>query len=267
MNVDNLEWRNINDDTVYPFEPGAALRTRENVRIDNPFVDAQIRVETGPVYLSRIDRRGDEIDFYFGDGSRRDAYSGSAVIDRDIVVSLYDAADESYAGFVCCNDEVGAALRGLLDGSHRFAVGQANLCVRTYDPSPTDVLTGANAGDGREDGDIWLVGESGVNLRTLRSDSTRMEIAVDIVGDPLFLRARCTGDSPETTFVVPRFVKKLIVSDDADRVVEVTPDETGRVRMLLQSHPSSAGALRLDRTQTGLRLALAGSTKAGGKGE
>jgi hypothetical protein len=87
-------------------------------------------------------------------------------------------------------------------GRHSFLPGStefvASCCIPTPEPGVRGLL---DPSGNLLTGDVWLVGDRGVVLRAEDGN-----IRVDIVGDPLFVRAQCF---PENRFQTPNYLKTI----------------------------------------------------------
>jgi hypothetical protein len=91
-------------------------------------------------------------------------------------------------------------------------------------------------------GEVWLVGENGVVVRTEGKN-----IRVDVVGDPLFKR------KVDNSFVTPRFIKTIN---------GIPPDEYGDFKIVSGSYMAGDTILRVypEPDVPGIRIELVGQS-------
>lgn len=264
------EWRKENESVKYPFSDRATLTSRSGiVLLEGTFLDAAIHPVGGRerMYLSRVVITHDSVRVYIGDVSDPQRCWG----DFDLVrpsspVALLDAYGRPAGVLVSEANRLGI-FQSWGVGTHDFTVDQTELAASVCFPTPEVGIRGVLLPDGTLlTGDVWLVGEDGVVIRSEETDIPgpcglplgARTIRVDIVGDPLFRRRLC---EPDELFATPRFVKQIRVISAAGTFT-CSPDERGNIRMFANNSLTYDTVLRLNTSGEGLVVAMVGEPVA-----
>lgn len=229
--------------TRYPFADYAVLTTRGNVGLRIPagvFLDASIYplLATVPLFLDSLGIAPREITVRIRDARGTIAATGTFdPMDAPEVVALADSLLRP-AGILVADparlSEFGAWPFGeYVFSSAEFAascvIPMPTTCVWGVQPRTLELLTG----------DVWLIGDNGVVF----SKSGSHDIRVDIVGDPLALRALCT---PLTAFQTPNFIRTINrCPPDANNNFNITVGDAVNPQTVLRVYPQD-GKLFID---------------------
>ncbi len=258
----NREWRAQNDTTRYPFSPQATLASRDGrVLVEGTFLDASLYPVGGRegAYLSRVSVTHQEVTVWVGDAGSSARCSGTFDLIRpDDLVALADA-DGRPAGVLVSESARLGVFQSWGVGDHDFTRADSEFCVGCCTPTPEAGLRGIRLPSGEVlSGEVWLLGDDGVVLRSSQEVVDGREVTVvrvDVVGDPLFRRRLC---SPDELFATPSYVKTLRVVH-AGGTFDCAPDEYGNVRL---AEGDAGTVLRVRATAGGLIVGMAG--KGGG---
>lgn len=237
------EFRDELEPTKYPFADDASLAAAGGVVVvgSDTFLDASLYpVGGGPrQYLSRVVAATREVTLYTADPTRADLSS--------VTFDPLDPPDDLYledaygrpAGVLVSEANRLASFQAWPRGETRFLPGATEFCASCVVPVPDVGVRGVLLDDGTLlTGDVWLVGEDGVVLRTEGG-----EIRVDVVGDPLFRRRLC---QPTNLFTTPRFVKTVNgVPPDARGEFQLTVGRRLAADTVLRIFPDGAGGLTI----------------------
>lgn len=266
--VSHPEWRDQNESTTYPFSDAATLTDVEgNVLPTGTFIDAALYPVggTGVLYLSSISVAQDVATIWIGDTTTEQLCYGEVnLVDPDDMVLLYDVYGRP-AGVLVSETLRLAVLQGWTQGVHSFDRDATEFSPRVCFPRPEIGVRGILLDDGSlMTGDVWLVGDDGVVLRTEDvtvgdgcTEDTVSVVRVDIVGDPLYKRRLCSGVN---LFETPRFLQSIIVRRDCDDL-ELLPDEFGNVNILLGTNLAEDTVIRMrNNAGRGILFEAAGDT-------
>lgn len=243
------EYRNELEPTRYPFADVATLHSPtfgEAIEIDT-FLDASVHIigAGAEVRLAQVDVSPTQVTIWLGDAARPKLASADFdPLDPPDMLELQDSLGRA-AGVL-----VSEALRltrfsAWPVGEHSFPRGASEFVASCVIPTPELGVRGILVGPRLLTGDVWLVGERGVVLRSLGD----CEIRMDVVGDPLFLRTLC---EPVELFEPPRFVRTIN---------NCAPDANGDFQLTVGDHQAPGGAtiVRINPTDIGLRIEAIGS--------
>ena len=239
------EFRDEFDSLNYPFSDDATLITTDNLPLDPAlFLDAAIY----PVGLSAggrlvsIQVSTTQIVFTIGDSvSSNLATTTINLSSYSPTMPLTDSFGRP-AGVLLIDPTLLPEIIAWPIGTHTFAVGGAEFVSTTCTPSPVSQVNGITVnGEGLLTGEVWLVGDRGVILRGYDNS-----VRVDIVGDPLFVRALC---SPIQQFTTPLFIKTIN---------HQTPDAYGNFNITVSNSVTPDTILRIYPTNNGLKIEAAG---------
>jgi hypothetical protein len=254
------EWRDSLEPTNYPFSDTASLYNGRNFILSGMLLDASLYPVGGQarMYLSKVAITYDTVTIYVGDPVNAELASGSFdLINPPSLVKLTDSLGRP-AGVLVSDPLRLASLQSWGVGSYIFTLSQSEFAARICCPAPQIGLRGIMLEDGTLfTGDIWLVGDDGVVLRTEtvslpstcgQGDQSVEVIRVDVVGDPLFRRRLC---NPNDLFETPRFLKTLSFTDGVQTVV-CGPDDVGDVKITVNNNLAEDTVLRVRPTPDGI---------------
>lgn len=141
------------------------------------------------------------------------------------------------AGMLLADPDQLSTLQNWTSGMHTFPTGAADFVATVSIPCPELCLRGLQA-DGSQPlaDDVWLVGENGVILTEDRGN-----IRIDIVGEPLFIRALFSGTD---TFVAPPVARTINhVPPDGNGVFILAPSQLFTASPALRIIPDGTGGL------------------------
>jgi hypothetical protein len=245
------EWRDEVKTTKYPFTDTSSLITLDNLLFDKEAVyDASFYVINwnSRLYMTKIEIITDPnkiARIHIGDVSTISAaYADIDPFNVPSIITFTDALGRQ-AGMMVVDPVALSFLQSWTLGTHLFRT-EAEFVPSVVTPMPTGYVTSIK--DSTNDvlkGDIWLIGESGVVIRTEGAN-----VRVDIVGDPLYKRL---AYSDPTQFPTPRFVKTIN---------GYSPDENGEFKIVVGDYLANDTILRIypDPSLPGLRVELVGQT-------
>lgn len=257
----NQEWRAQNGATKYPFSDVATLTTRDGrILVEGTFLDAALHPVGGRAgaYLSRVTLTHQTVTVWVGDDGGQLRASGTFELIRP--PDLVQLADDlgRPAGVLVSESARLGIFQSWGVGDHDFTQAASEFCAGCCTPTPEVGLRGVRLDDGSIlTGELWLVGEDGVVLRTSEETvggEAVTVVRVDVVGDPLFRRRLCT---PEELFVTPRFVRTLRILH-AGGEFTCSPDEYGNVRLAEDNGVTPDTVIRVRTTRDGVVIGMAG---------
>ena len=150
-------------------------------------------------------------------------------------------------------------------GTFNFEAQATEFSATVCFPTPEIGVRGILLDDGTLlTGQVFLVGTGGVQLRRERinldpgegcsTPQTLEVIRLDVLGDPLFLRAQQVGN----LFATPRWLKTLTFVDDKQTVI-CGPDAYGNVLVTVNNNLAADTALRVHPTARGTQINVVGS--------
>lgn len=206
------QFRDEQSDSKYPFADNATLTTTDGLLqiAKNAFIDASFHlIGSGErLYLSAVEIT--EINVTLTITSISGSVSASASYDwrappTNGVLSFLDANGRP-AGMLLANLENLRQFRGWGLGAYTFTASATEFSATVVIPAKEPGVRALKTSDGAFlTGDVWLVGDAGVVLRTTREETN--VIRVDIVGVPLFKRYNCAD--AQSVFPPKRFVKTI----------------------------------------------------------
>lgn len=271
-------WRQVAATSNYPFEDGSNLTTRDGLVLPKRVVlDAVVHpASPGPFRIEAIDVSVSDVQIRIRDRDQNLVATGSFPI-TDSPDEIPLLTPEGHPAGLLVTDPVGlAALRGWPRGLHTFGITNAVFVASACVPGAASGLLGVRVGERILTGEITFVGENGVVLRPEVIEGETV-IRYDVVGDPLFYRARCEPAIQETSEESPsgleakRYVQSIrLVTNRGtpdERVVLLAPDSPwtggpGKL-FLTPAYVDGAGpttALRITSVSGGLRFSLGGAT-------
>ena len=198
------EFRDEHAAARYPFADDVSLTASTGRVLANAVVlDALLFPigNGGPVWLSRIVIDRLSVTWVFGNEAG-DVCSG--VVDLGAVDGSVELRDSQQrpAGVLLVHPDLVVSLQAWEAGVHEFGAGVGDLVASCVAVAPEIGVRGVAAeGAPVLSGDVWLIGEDGVQFAIVPGG-----IRVDIVGDPLFRRRACASSE---TFVVPEFLQTI----------------------------------------------------------
>lgn len=261
------EWRSSNTDNNYPFAEHVTLVNDDGRMLLPGFLlDAVLYPIGGKVglYLSQVVLTHDSVTIYVGTLAEPLLCSGSFdVVSPPDSVKLVDAAGRP-AGLLVSESVRFAILQSLGVGTHEFAPEQTEFCASCCVPTPEVGVRGIQLPDGEVlVGDIWLVGDDGVVVRTEElsepagcrvTAETLSAIRIDIVGDPLYRRRLCSGGA---LFSTPRFIETLRIVGP-NQTFDCAPDQYGEFKISILNASAQDTVLRFSPTANGISVGAVG---------
>ena len=238
-------WREKNLDRNYPFLDSAMLTNGVDFLPDNFLLDARLYPINGlgQAFLASVERNADTTTFRFSDGSAGEF--GTAVMTGSTIPDLIHVTDTygRSAGVLVPGP-------GLLEvfnwsnGSHTFeTLLQTGFAARTQASLPDPGVNGLLLPDDNVvSGNVWLVGEKGVQL-SVENGTVR----VDIIGEPLVLVRECNdlGGSLTDVFEARRPLRTIN---------NVAANGQGAFFILVAGTNAPAQTLRITPETNGLRI-------------
>ena len=225
------EWRDSHATTKYPFIDSATLVSDDGeVILEGVFLDASLYPfgAAKGLYIASIERTiENKVVITLVDSSGFDQCSGSFVLDELNTVDQDDMAfsqvgkftspcsplsdeDDDYlirfvdtkgysAGIVVANLTMLKTFVGWSIGVHRFSPEATEFAASVVVPTPDVGVRGFELSNGDiVTGEVWFYGEQGVTLSCSKDTQDNQIVRVDVVGDPLFVRANCATDKGKT---------------------------------------------------------------------
>lgn len=257
--ITHQDWRTQQRQAKYPFADYATLRYDDDRFIDKSiFLDATIYPIGGQerMRLSKIVVSGKTVELHVGMDGYASLCSGSFEIpEPGEVIKLSDDYGRPAGVFVV--DPVGVqGLHSWGEGEYEFSDSQTALVASVCVPMPEFGVRGfiLESGD-IFTGDVWLVGENGVVLRT-EADPAGQEtiIRVDVVGDPLFKRALCDKEADSPLGPVALFKNKTFLKT----INNLPPDEYGDFKITGGSNIALDSILRVYPVPGGVKFEFVG---------
>jgi hypothetical protein len=201
MRILHPQFRDENLDSRYPFTDTSSLIADNGAQLDaNWLLDVILYPPgvTDALSVSSIYVAGETLTITIGRSNGSAVCTGTVDLTTESVgaIPLQDAFGRP-SGLLLADPTAIVALRQLAIGTINFGVGTADFVASVTVPTPepgvrdfTDLTNMPLAGD------VWLVGENGVQLTQTPDGLVR----VDVVGEPLFVRHVCANvasfDSP-----------------------------------------------------------------------
>jgi hypothetical protein len=203
------QFRDEQADSRYPFADGATLTTTAGTLTiaRDTFIDASLYIiDAGKgLYISQITVTSDTVTLFVGGSATRNLVSTKYPTNTppaDGILELFDSYGRP-AGMLLSQRLKLFELSAWPTGEHTFASSAtefvASVSIPAQEPGVRGILT---ADDTLLTGDLWLIGDQGVQVR----QENEGVIRIDIIGEPLFLRALCED---KDKFSPKRFVKTI----------------------------------------------------------
>jgi len=262
------QWRKQQETTKYPFSERATLVNSENrVFIEGAFLDAAlypIGANVG-LYVSTV-----TIDFQkvvltlAAPGQTAIATGEFSLINAEDEIVFFDVYGRP-AGVIISESRRLGVFQSWGVGVHEFSREQTEFAATCVFPTPEIGVRGVQLETGELFvGDVWLVGDDGVVLRTEEIEvpvpgtcTTRrlQAIRVDVVGDTLFRRRLC---DPANLFTTPRFVQ-TIEFVGPNMTYSLTPDTSGNALLSTIDDLAADTVLRIKTTPNGIEIGAVGA--------
>lgn len=247
------QWAAQQRASKYPFLDNAELLTDSGYTLPNDlFYDASVVLSqlTGPLRLSRIYREDAIARLEFSDDLNPVIASASVNIAEASNRVRVLNSQGLLAGVFMSQDSRLAWFQTLPQGIHTL--------VESAVVVPSVVVTVPAVSTPQ---DTYLVGSDGVQLtcepaKDIDADGKLIDVTlirVHVVGDPLFVRARCDSDN----FQSPRFVRTVIFRQGTMEHA-CNGDADGNVTIIGTSSNSADAAIRVRPTANGLQVGYAG---------
>ena len=230
VEIRHPEWRAGLAPTKYPFMDNATLVSASGeVILDGVFLDASFYPfgSVDGLYISSIERTiEDNIIITLSDSTEFEQCSTTFSLDDLNTVEQDDMAfaqvgkftspcsdlgneDDDYhlrfidsngypAGILIANLAMLKTFVGWAKGVHAFTSKDTEFVAAVVSPTPDTGVRGFELDNGDVVvGEVWFYGENGVTLTCEKDSDGNQVIRMDVVGDPLFVRASCSSDSGE----------------------------------------------------------------------
>lgn len=265
------EFRRENETTRYPFAQGATLANAAGrLFVEGTFLDAVLYPVGGQagLYLSEVRITHQQVTLYVGDAADPRRCSGAfALVNPGDNVPLADAAGRP-AGLLVSEGRRLGIFQSWGVGTHAFTREQTEFCATVCVPTPEAGVRAVALETGEVlAGDVWLVGDDGVVLRTedvevpaaCGAPAARLKVVrVDVVGDPLFRRRLCAS---QELFETPNFIRTVRVEGPGG-AFECAPGAAGDFKMFANNALAADTVLRIVSTPDGVEMGAAGSPTA-----
>jgi len=241
--------RNNSDisDQNYPFTDTATLTSETGVFVPpTVFKDARVflRNNSALVYISKIKTQFNKIEITIQDNENTVATATVSDFSQTFVPIL--DTDLREVGVLLLNPLELRAVTGT-GRQLEFNSNAMPFVASVMFPQVQNVVRSlVDSKDKSASGDVWLIGEDGVVLR-----SSGNTVTFHVVGDPYFLRKLC--ERAEQTFAVRRPLKSLRVVSRGTTTV-FTPDAFGNVN--IQSADTAGSIIRVTALANGIQLSV-----------
>ena len=266
------QWRDANEASKYPFADTATLTSLTGVSIEeDTFLDAHLYPigNTANLHISSIVVSAPNVTINIGTTTNSvicsvtfDLFSSTSVLSSasliDYSLKFVDAYN-SPAGVLVSDAIRLSRFRSWNEGTHSFLSEETEFCASVSTPTPEEGLRGmTTVTDDFIAGDIWLVGENGIVLRKVDTDTDNCHvIQVDAVGDPLFRRRLCE----DKTLTLNDTKYNLFENKSYLRTInKIPPDLYGNYVISAGDTTTPSTALRIVSTPDGIKLKVVGQT-------
>lgn len=203
------QFRDEQADSRYPFADTATLTTSDGALSleRDTFIDAALHVIGGGpgLHISQITVTSNSVILSIGDRSEKKRAAATYPTNSpptNGVLEIFDTYNRP-AGMLLSTQSKLFAMSAWPNGTHVFAPAATAFVASVVIPAQEPGVRGVLLADKTlVTGDLWLIGDQGVQLRQ-ESDGV---IRIDIIGEPLFLRALCED---KDKFSPRRFVKTI----------------------------------------------------------
>jgi hypothetical protein len=249
-------WREQNRDRKYPFMDTSSLSNGTDAIPEYVIVDARLYPagHEGRLFVSKVSVKANRTFIIeISDGTNGVVGSGTGNSDSK-VLKLEDSYGRP-AGVLVAGPLNFAYFANWSTGDHVFNEDQTSFVPRVQLPMPKLQVTGITLDDESFfTGDVWLVGENGVRLRTDGSS-----IRIDVIGDPLKLFRTCRdiGDEADNA------ITDLFRAKALRTINGIAPDEFGNFQIIISAQANDLQLLRITPMVAGLTISGAVTTKRG----
>lgn len=264
------QWRAENLTTRYPFLESASLTNGTQTILAGIILDACLYPIGGTqdMYLSSVKVDYETVTLMIGDDQNSNLASGSfSLVSPPEAVALFDSYNRP-AGLLLSQPALLGAFGVWGAGTYSFTPSQTAFCATVCVPTPALGVRGIQIPDGTVfTGEVWFVGSGGVVLNssqiTIQTNNGQTQdlelIAINVVGDPLFLRQQC---AEAELFTTPQFLTSITFKDQ-NQSVTVLPNQYGDVKITVNNNLAADTALRVHTTANGTQFDVVGATAAG----
>ena len=197
------QFRSQMGNTPYPFDDQATLTTADGLTLSQAAIADALIAPVGTwsqVALTQIVTSLGTATLWVGDELH--AQVASVTIDprgAPTQAGLFDTSGRP-AGFFRFNPAAAGELQTWPDGTHKFPAGTANFIVSVVVPTPEVGIRGIRVGTTVFTDDVYLAGIFGVvlNVDKRLASYDINAIAVNAIGDPLFVRRDCLASGSFT---------------------------------------------------------------------
>lgn len=260
-------WRNENSLRRYPFEDTATLVSEDESLIlpDDWLVDAAIFVRGAvlPMRISKIAVLNDLATIVISDAESTDFGEVTLLRGSGDNLKLVDSSGD-WVGTLVCGDNLHYPIFEAGDGTFYFREGTTEFVssVVLNLPANRGLLSFSNIyGKSGGQGDVYFVGESGVQLETVQTDEYRQDgtilpvtlIRIHVMGDPQHAHVNCTESTRRTS----RPIRELVFQYGT-QTHSCFPDADGNVIIIAGTAASSESALYVNPSPYGLTVNLPG---------
>lgn len=231
----------------YPFTDSSSLVSVSGAKLPGPAIlDARVYAIGGSEgqYISRIRATGKSVTVTVSDPVLGEIAFGST--ENNDIIHLADGFDRP-AGVLKTN-------LGILRSAHRlpfeleFTPQALTFCSSCVIPDTVTGVDGLVVGNSYLSGDVTLVGEDGVVLK-----STGKDIKVHIIGDRLSVRRACEAENPE--WEQPRPIKRITVNGN----IHLLPDNYGNINLTGGDGGAFDNVIRVVPEENGISIKILGN--------
>ena len=266
------QWRDANESSKYPFADTATLTSLTGVVLDeDTFLDAHLYPigNAANLHISSVIVASPNVTINVGTSDNSslcsvtfDLFSSTSVLSSasliDYSLKLVDAYNRPAGVFV--SDAIRLSrFRSWNEGTHDFEVAETEFCASVSTPTPESGVRGfTTINNDFVAGDVWLIGENGIVLRKVDTDTDGCHvIQVDAVGDPLFRRKLCKDET-----LTLNSIKYSLFGDTTylQTINKIPPDVYGNYVISAGDTTTTNTALRIVSTPDGIKLKVVGQT-------
>jgi len=266
------QWRDANESSKYPFADTATLTALTGVTLEeDTFLDAHLYPigNAANLHISSVVVTSPNVTINVGTPANSslcsvtfDLFSGTSVLSSasliDYSLKLVDAYNRPAGVFV--SDAIRLSrFRSWNEGTHAFEFSETEFCASVSTPTPESGVRGfTTINNDFVAGDVWLIGENGIVLRKIDTDTDGCHvIQVDAVGDPLFRRRLCKDKT-----VTLNSINYSLFGNTAylQTINKIPPDIYGNYVISAGDTTTTNTALRIVSTPEGIQLKVVGQT-------
>lgn len=232
------EYRKKYSTTPYPFCDTATRQdTTGSLKLPAElFIDASIYMPgvTSSVYMKQLIVSANQVSITVAGTVHGESATGTLSSDGEVVLR---SEVKKQVGVLVVSSQYIDYLHSLNVGTYKFEPAATMLATRCVMPIKSTGVTSISIGDQENSlsGDVWLVGENGIVIRTTELPTGESVIRIDAIGDPLFKAAACEAGQQ----IIPRPVQSingqspdpygnfLITAGLQTSILRVTTDDDG----------------------------------------